>query len=73
VPIGRVERWVGVLNAVGLGLFAVVGAALAVLAYETGTYGTATALAAVAAAATLRIVPMLRGWYAWHAPGTGRT
>jgi uncharacterized membrane protein YeiH len=125
VPIGRVERWVGMLDAVGLGLFAVVGAvkaadfgidpapaallgmvsgvgggvirdvlagrvpvvlrqeiyaipallgaALAVLAYETGTYGTATALAAVAAAATLRIVAMLRGWNAWHAPGTGRT
>jgi uncharacterized membrane protein YeiH len=52
---------------------ALLGAALAVLAYETGTYGTATALAAVAAAATLRIVAMLRGWNAWRAPGTGRT
>jgi uncharacterized membrane protein YeiH len=52
---------------------ALLGASLAVLAYETGTYGTTTALAAVAAAAVLRIVAMLRGWNAWRAPGTGRS
>ncbi|HSK26535.1 MAG TPA: trimeric intracellular cation channel family protein [Jiangellales bacterium] len=121
VPIGRVEPWVGVLDALGLGLFAVVGAvkaadfgvdpvpaallgmlsgvgggvirdvlagrvpvvlrqeiyavpallgaSLAVLAYETGTYGTVTALGAVGAASALRVLAMMRGWNAWRAPG----